>query len=163
MTKTMILYLPFDEVDFLSLIPVLNEHAVRNHLVAHPPFDEANIVEWIESKLACDRQPGCRVRVIMKDGVPVGWCGIQQDGSDFELAIVISQQSWGIGPSVFRMLRGWAREFGHAEVVIHLLETRPEYRFLTRMASRITQSQLLGRTFTSYRIPIFSPGPGPGM
>ena len=158
MTKTKILYLPFDEVDFRSLIPVLNEHAVRNHLVAHPPFDEANIVQWIESKLVCDRQPGCRVRVIMVEGAPVGWCGIQADGDDFELAIVISQQSWGLGPSVFRVLCSWAREFGHADVVIHLLETRPEYRFLTRMASQITHSRLMGRGFTTYRIPISSPG-----
>ncbi|RLU03630.1 MAG: N-acetyltransferase [Ketobacter sp.] len=157
---TKILYLPFDEVDSLELIPVLNEHAVRSHLVAHPPFDETNIVPWIESKLECDRLPGCRVRVIVMDGAPVGWCGIQPDGDEFELAVVIRQQSWGIGPSVFRVLRAWAREFGHEEVVIHLLETRPEYRFLTRMATKVSQSSLLGRAFTSYRIPISSPASG---
>ena len=149
-----ILYFPFDQIDALELIPVLNESSVRNHLVTHPRFDAANIFQWVESKRECDRLPGCCSRVIVMDGKPVGWCGIQPDADDFELAMVLSRACWGIGPSVFRTLCAWAGELGHSSVMIHLLETRPEYRFLARKAVAVGHRTMLGRRFNSYRIAV---------
>ena len=86
------------------------------------------------------------------DGKLEGWCGIQPDDHGFELAIVLSQRAWGLGIAVFRILMGWASEFGHTEVVFHLLGSRPKYRSLARMARKVHQSELLRRRFITYHL-----------
>lgn len=147
-------YIPFAQVDPLTLLPVLNESPIREHLVQHALFDADSVRGWAAGKAQADQQPGCRTRVILQAGHVVGWCGIQREGKDHELAIVLAQASWGCGPAVFRQLIAWAREFGHQEVVLHLLDSRREYRFLTRLATHTCRTRLLGRDFTTYRIAV---------
>ncbi|MDQ8205521.1 hypothetical protein [Pelagicoccus sp. SDUM812003] len=145
-------YRRFDEVDPAAFIALLNRAKIREHLVQHDPFDATSINIWIQEKLDVDATAGCRVRAITYQDALVGWCGIQANGDDFELAIVIDEQHWGIGKRVFQKLMLWARALGHSEVLIHFLHTRPEYRFLRRVASKVFESEWLGRTFTSYQL-----------
>ena len=98
--------------------------------------------------------PGCRIRAVYSEGALVGWCGIQQDNEDFEIAIVISPAVWGIGLSIFKALMAWSKELGHQEVVIHLLETRPVYKFLKRKAIKVKQTEMLGRSFMTYHLAV---------
>jgi len=79
-----------------------------------------------------------------------GWCGIQPDNNGFELAIVISQRFWGCGLSIFSTLMCWAKELKHKEVLFHLLDSRREYKMLSKMANKVHSTQLLGRCFTTY-------------
>ena len=116
----------------------------------HPPFDTTSLSQWIQSKIAIDQQPGCLVRAILADKELAGWCGIQPEGSTPELAIVIAAKFRGLGKLVFKDLMQWARELGHPQVEIHLLNTRREYRFLRRMAETVTQNELGGYSFTTY-------------
>lgn len=143
-------YLSFREVEPEDLIGVLNEDSLRVHLIDHPYFNANSIREWIEDKLDTDAKPGCRVRVVTVDGAIAGWCGIQPDDEGFELAIVISQAHWGVGLSIFKTLMSWASELGHEEVLFHLLDSRREYKALTKMATKVKQTELLGRQFTTY-------------
>ena len=122
--------------DFIS---VLNDEKIRNHLVAHDFFDSVTIREWVKEKTKHDNMSGCRIRAIIVDSKLAGWCGIQKDNENYEIAMVISKKYWGLGTLVFRDLRSWAKELGHNEVTVHLLETRPEYRF--RSGSKVGQSR----------------------
>lgn len=142
----------FGQVNPDDLIPVVNEQELRKHLVEHEPFNPASIRKWISDKLKVDSQEGCRVRAIYIDGVPAGWCGIQPDDTGYELAVVISRKFWGNGITIFKTLLGWAKELGHNEVVFHLLDSRPEYKVLNKMATKVYKTELLGRCFTSYCI-----------
>jgi len=142
----------FGQVNPDDLIPVVNEQELRKHLVEHEPFNPASIRTWISDKLKVDSQEGCRVRAIYIDGVPAGWCGIQPDDTGYELAVVISRKFWGNGITIFKTLLGWAKELGHNEVVFHLLDSRPEYKVLNKMATKVYKTELLGRCFTSYCI-----------
>ncbi|MBF5057380.1 hypothetical protein Y5W_02674 [Alcanivorax sp. 521-1] len=144
-------------VDSEDLLAVLNEAPLRKHLVDHACFDGDSVQEWVSEKRRLDALPGCRVRGILVDGKLAGWCGIQPDDHGFELAIVLSQRAWGLGIAVFRILMGWASEFGHEEVVFHLLGSRPEYRSLARMARKVHRSELLGRRFTTYHLLVARP------
>ena len=83
-----------------------------------------------------------------------GWCGIQKDNEKFELAIVISKSYWGTGPFIFKDLLSWAKEFGHQEVLIHLLETRREYRFLKRISTITHETKIFGKKFITYHIAV---------
>ncbi|MGH1487380.1 MAG: GNAT family N-acetyltransferase [Cellvibrionaceae bacterium] len=147
-------YLNFNQVDPKDLMAIVNEDSLRTHLVNHPHFDVASIQAWIEDKIETDAMQGCRVRVVSIEGALAGWCGIQPDDDGFEIAIVISQRFWGSGIPIFKTLMLWASEFGHKELLFHLLDTRREYKALAKMATKVHRTQLLGRNFTTYHLSV---------
>lgn len=147
-------YKSLQELDKTELLAILNKSKVRQHLVSHDEFDLASLEEWLAGKVAVDASTGCRVKGIVVDGCVAGWCGIQFENEAYELAVVLDEAYWGIGTAVFRELLEWVSEFGHSHVVLHLFNTRPEYRFLWKMASRVYQSTIFGQQYTSYQIKV---------
>ena len=145
-------YLKFNEIDPNQFIPILNENSIREHLIHYDQFDSQSIHEWVKGKVEEDSIPGCRVRAVLVDNALMGWCGIQKEEKHFEIAIVIAQSAWGIGLSIYRDMMGWVKELQHEEVVIHLLESRPEYEFLKRKSSKTYETNMLGRTFRTYHL-----------
>lgn len=137
-----------------ELIAVLNEDSLREHLIAHPYFDLANLQAWVESKAQLDELPGCRIRTVYMGESLAGWCGIQPDPRGFELAVVISERFRGLGLPLFKTLMNWAVEFGHKEVLFHLLDSRPEYKSLAKRASSVEKTEINGRYFTTYFISV---------
>lgn len=144
----------FAEVSAEAMASLLNEDSLRTHLIEHPYFDAETVQAWMDEKTAVDAEAGCRIRAVMVGGELAGWCGIQPDDEGVELAVVISQRYWGAGVAVFKVMLSWARELGHEHVRFHLLDSRRDYRALRAMASSVTESQMLGRTFTTYCIPV---------
>ncbi|MDM5062786.1 N-acetyltransferase [Aeromonas salmonicida] len=132
---------PFGDVRAEDFLPLVNDETVRKHLIDHPPFDAASVRAWMDGKIRIDMLPGCRVRALVIDGALVGWCGIQPDGEGVEIAI-------------FKEMMGWARSMGHREVLFHLLDTRPAYRFLARRSTRVKKTTLSGRGFTTYYLSV---------
>ncbi len=147
-------YRTFDQLNPDDFLPILNQSSLRTHLIDHQLFDQVSVRSWIDSKMAVDAEPGCRVRAVYWNDELVGWCGIQYEDNLWELAIVIEQRAWGIGKQLFKKLLNWASELGHKEVVIHLLETRRSYQFLQTMARKVETVELLGRNFTRYYLAI---------
>lgn len=147
-------FLCFNQVSPEDLMVVINEDSLRTHLIDHPYFDAISTQEWMEGKIKTDAVHGCRIRVVFIDGVLAGWCGIQPDDNGFELAIIISQKFWGFGISIFKTLMFWAKELGHKEVVFHLLESRPEYKALNKVSTKVYKTELSGRTFTTYHVSV---------
>jgi len=121
-------FIHFDKVNPEDFLPVVNEQALRKHLIDHASFDLISLREWMKEKAQTESLSGCRVRAIYIDGRLAGWCGIQPDDNGFELAIVISEKFWGFGISIFKTVMGWAKELGHKEILFHLLDSRPEYK-----------------------------------
>ncbi len=50
----------------------------------------------------------------------------------------------------------WAKDFNHKTVFIHFLYTRPEYKFLRKIAKNVSQSELYGSQFTTYELEVDS-------
>ncbi|MCG8673604.1 MAG: hypothetical protein MI867_29720, partial [Pseudomonadales bacterium] len=65
---------------------------------------------------------------------------------------VLDEEFWGMGVGIFKDVMKWASEFGHSEIVLHLLDTRPEYKFLSKMAFRVYKSTIFGQHYKSYAI-----------
>ncbi len=103
-------YEKMNDVNPDDFISVLNDEKIRSHLVAHDFFDSVTIREWVKEKTKYDDMPGCRLRAIIVDNKLAGWCGIQKDNENYEIAMVISKSYWGLGTLVFRDLRSWAKE-----------------------------------------------------
>lgn len=149
-----IIYVSFKDVNTYEWLKILNEQALRRHLVEHDIFNETSVNNWVKSKLDIDAMKGCRIRAIYIDKQLAGWCGIQPDNDSYELAIVLANQYWGAGISIFKTMMNWAKELGHDEVLFHLLDSRREYKALKKFTTKIKQSQLLSRNFVSYYISV---------
>ncbi len=119
----------------------------------HTAFTEQSAAAWLQEKRDLGARKGCWVRAVQHAGKLAGWCGIQPDAGRFELAIVLADAHWGIGPQVFRELMRQAKALGHPVVYVHLLHTRREYRFLQKRASRVFASELHGHHFITYELP----------
>lgn len=145
-------YTSLQDLDRRELLDVLNKEKIRKHLVSHDKFDEASLEEWLLDKVSVDSTKGCKVRGIRVNGAVAGWCGIQFENEVYELAIVLDEEFWGIGVSVFKDVMVWASELGHSHVVLHLYNTRSEYKFLRKMASRVYESTMFGQKYTSYEL-----------
>jgi len=147
-------FLCFNQVNPEHFLGVINEDSLRTHLIDHPYFDVASLQAWMEDKIKVDAVQGCRIRAVYIGGVLAGWCGIQPDDNGFELAIVISQKFWGFGIPIFKVLMCWANEIGHKEILFHLLGSRPEYKALNRISTKVHKTEQLGRCFTTYHVPV---------
>lgn len=145
-----ITYHPLDAFTPEEYLPVLNDKALRAHLIAHDLFDQDSVTAWLLDKTQQDQASNCRIRAIALKGQLVGWGGIQEEAGCHELALVLVPAAWGIGMRVYREMMLWAKDMGLNTVVIHLLETRPVYGFLKRKASKMSQTQILGRLFNTY-------------
>jgi hypothetical protein len=146
--------LRFNQVNPNEFMGIVNQDSLRTHLIDHPYFDETSLQTWMEEKVDTDAMHGCRIRAVYIGGVLAGWCGIQPDDNGFELAIVISQKFWGFGIPIFKRIMCWAKELGHKEILFHLLESRPEYKALNKMSTKVHKTELLGRCFTTYHVAI---------
>lgn len=137
-----------------DLIPLLNNHKIREHLIEHELFDESSAKDWIKSKIKVNSSQGCKVRAILIDKQLAGWCGIQLEDKKYEIAIVIDETYWGLGRTIFMDIMSWAKQLGHRTIYIHLLHTRPEYKFLRKISINVYISDLLGSKFTTYELAV---------
>lgn len=149
-----ITFVPFNQIRAEQLLPIVNDPTVRKHLIDHEIFTVQGLNQWITNKLALDSRDDCRIRAIYSDGVLAGWCGIQPDYNGVELAMVLSPKYWGLGANIFQTVIGWAKELGHQEVQLHLLDSRPDYKALLKRSTRVYKTKRLGRCFTSYAIAV---------
>ena len=147
-------YVKFDEIDPEELIPLLNRQKLRAHLIDHALFDRAMVESWIAGKNATDATCGCKVRAVLVNAQLAGWCGIQFEEGNYEMAIVLDERQWGVGIRIFQDMLLWAKGFNHKTVVIHLLHTRPDYKFLRKLATNVYQTKLHGSRFTTYEIDV---------
>lgn len=147
-------YVKLNEIDPVEFILLLNKQKIREHLIEHELFDESSVKEWLENKIEVDSTQGCKVRAIVIDKQLAGWCGIQEENKKYEIAVVIDEGYWGLGKIIFRDVMVWAKEQGHKTVYIHLLYTRPEYKFLRKISKKVYENELLGNKFTTYELEV---------
>lgn len=145
-------YINLSEVNITELLTLLNKEKVRKHLIDHESFSTEAVTLWVEEKNRMDSLQGCRVRAILIDKQLAGWCGIQHEEGNYEIAIVLDDAYWGAGKEIFRELVCWAKEFGHKTVFIHFFYTRPEYKFLRRISKNVFETKMLGSKFTTYEL-----------
>lgn len=147
-------YVKLDEVNPEDVLTLLNNHRIREHLIDHEMFDLDSVKAWIKEKTRMDSTRGCKVRGLISKNAVIGWCGIQLEQGQYEIAIVLDNTVWGIGKRVFIDMMGWAKALDHDEVLIHFHHTRPEYKFLRKISNEVFETELLGSQFTTYRLSV---------
>lgn len=147
-------YLRFNEINSSDFLPLLNSQKIRKHLIEHELFTIETLTAWMNSKIEVDATSGCRVRAIVFEGELAGWCGIQLEEGKYEIAIIIDDKFWGLGKKVFQDMMCWAKELDHDEVFIHFLHTRPDYKFLKKIARKVYGTELFSSKFTTYQLTV---------
>jgi len=147
-------YVKLNEANPADFLSFLNKQKIRAHLIKHKQFNLDSVMNWMNAKVEVDTLDGCRVRAIICNDQLAGWCGIQLEDGKYEIAIVIDDQYWGLGKTVFQDMMNWAKKFGHDEVFIHFLHTRPDYKFLQKLAKNIFKTDMLGSKFMTYQLAV---------
>lgn len=147
-------YVKFSAVSPHEFKLLLNKESTRKHLINYERFDLNSAKTWIQEKVEMDSIKGCKLRGIVIGSSLAGWCGIQVEDGQYEIAIVLDKAHWGIGKIVFYDMLLWAKKLGHTNVNIHFLHTRPEYKFLRKISSKVYKSKHYGREFTTYQLSV---------
>ena len=147
-------YVKLTDIHAEDFVPLLNNPKIRRHLIEHPQFDTESIQEWLNTKIAMDARAGCQIRAVFYRGRLVGWCGIQWENEQYEIAIILDPKRWGLGKRVFHDMMHWAKALGHEIISIHLLDTRPNSKFLRSIANEVLESQFLGHRFLTYQLSV---------
>ena len=151
----MLTYHTIDTSSTEEWLELLNSELVRKYLIQHPPFTTETLRNWLQNKIKIDQEPACRVRAIRSDEKLIGWCGIQVEAGDYELALVLSPKFWGHGREAMNQILIWAQELGHKQLLTHLPQTRPQTKALERLFGKpIRVSNIQGNVFNTYRIEI---------
>ena len=151
----MLTYHAIDSSPETEWIELLNSDLVRKHLIQHPQFTAESLKIWLDSKIKEDQKPGCIIRAIHSEGRLVGWCGIQYESCDYELALILSAKYWGHGREAINQVTKWAQERGHNQLLAHLPQTRPQVKALERLfGPPVGVTNIQGHIFNTYRINI---------
>ncbi|MEV0135785.1 GNAT family N-acetyltransferase [Dactylosporangium sp. NPDC050688] len=143
------------EVDPADLIELMNDPRVRRHMpLAVGRFGGEDCVAWVAAKEAMWRERGYGPWAFLVDGVFAGWGGLQPEGDDVDLALVLRPAFWGHGRAVAeRVLTEAFGPFGFDEVTVLLPPSRGTAAAVRRLGFRPDgQVEVAGRTFLRFRI-----------
>lgn len=143
------------EVPLEELAALFNHPAVRRHLpLAKGRFTEASCARFVRDKERMWETHGYGPWAFFVAGEFAGWGGLQPDGRDADLGIVLHRRFWGMGYALVReiLMRDGA-EVGESSMTVLLPPTRVRVRALGRMGFEPDgESVIDGERFIRYRL-----------
>lgn len=152
------------EIEFvrLSAVPVeqILAHMSDARLAAHMPllrgmhWDRQVAEGFVAAKEAAWARDGLGVWAILQDGHYVGWGGFQREGDDWDYALVLRPEAFGLGLRVTKQALAWARAVGRLESVTFLLPpSRRHLGALARMGAEAEgEVSYAGARFLKFRL-----------
>ena len=126
------------EIAVDEILALHRDAKVLRHLpLATGTFDAEACGRWLADKEAQWDRHGHGPWAIMVDGHFAGWGGLQREGDDADLALVMSPHYWGLGLPICReILRIGFEELGVESVTARLPASRTRTAGLGRMGFR---------------------------
>lgn len=121
-------------VDPAALIALMNDPRVRRHLpLARGVFGPEACAAFVAAKERIWHEHGFGPWAFYADGVLAGWGGLQPEGDDIDLGIVLHPDYWGLGPGLYARLAAEAfGTLGARSVTVLLPRTRKHTAALER-------------------------------
>ena len=156
------------EVSLEDLAELFNHSDVRRHLpLARGTFTADMCAAFVATKERMWADHGFGPWAFFVGGRFAGWGGLQPEGPDADLGIVLHPRFWGLGGVLAREVLARAfGQMGRESVTVLLPPSRTRVRALRRMGFENDGEVLLGQErFVRYRA--WNPdrrrrGPGPG-
>jgi len=124
-------------------------------------FDEAACIEWIKGKEDMWREQGYGPWAFFVDGEFAGWGGLQPEGGDHDLGLVLHPDHWGKGKLIYdEIIRRAFGEMGFESVTILLPLTRKRVKGVLQLGFVPDgEVEIEGKLFARFRL--HAPGATP--
>lgn len=138
-----------------SIIELMNDPAVRRHLpLARGQFGVSECGSFVAAKERMWEESGIGPWAFVLEGEFIGWGGLQPEGCDVDLGLVLRRTHWGAGPVLSRRILRYAFEELDVDSVIALLPpSRTRVAGLRRLGFREDGELLIeDQRFVRYRL-----------
>ncbi|MFN0178484.1 MAG: GNAT family N-acetyltransferase [Gemmatimonadales bacterium] len=148
-------FLRLSEVDPADLIALMNDPRVRRHLpLARGRFGPAECAGFVAAKERLWAEHGYGPWAVIIDGEFAGWGGLQPEGEDVDLGLVLRPKYWGCGRLLYERFVATAfAELRAPSVIILLPPSRARVSGIRRLGFRLDgEVELGGERFYRYRL-----------
>jgi ribosomal-protein-alanine N-acetyltransferase len=146
---------PLSAVDPADIIALMNHPGVRRHLpLAEGQFGAAECAAFVAGKEALWHRHGYGPWAFVIDGSFAGWGGLQPEGNDVDLALVLHPTYWGYGKTIYDHILARAfGELGLTSVTVLLPPSRGGAHAVKRLGfTPDGQTTISGQRFLRYRL-----------
>ena len=138
-----------------AIIDLMNDPAVRRHLpLAQGEFGVSECEHFVAVKERMWEESGFGPWAFVLDGEFIGWGGLQSEGGDVDVGLVLKREYWGAGPVLFRKILAYAfEELGIDSVTALLPRSRTRVAALHRLGFREEgETVIRDQRFVRYRL-----------
>jgi ribosomal-protein-alanine N-acetyltransferase len=138
-----------------ELIALMNLPGVRKHLpLARGEFGPSECAAFVAAKEAMWDEHGYGPWAFVIDGAFAGWGGLQPEGDDADLALILHPAFWGHGKAIYDQVIARAfGELGLTAVTILLPPSRGRAHAVQRLGfSPDGETTIHGERFLRYRL-----------
>lgn len=153
--QTAIELIRLSDVAAADIIELMNDEAVREHLpLMKEPFDVGTCATFVASKERMWATYGYGPWALVRGGEFVGWGGLQPEGGDADVGLILKRSAWGSGRDLLhRFLDFGFASLGLPSVIALLPPTRRSARPLMRMGFAVDgEVEIGGERFLRYRL-----------
>jgi ribosomal-protein-alanine N-acetyltransferase len=143
------------EVDPASIIDLMNHPLVRRHLpLARGRFGPTECARFIASKEAMWEEHGYGPWAFMIGGEFAGWGGIQCEGGEADIGLVLHPKHWGAGKVLYHRIVDFAfGDRGFSSVIALLPPSRTRVTGVLKLGFRADGELVIaGERFIRYRL-----------
>jgi RimJ/RimL family protein N-acetyltransferase len=143
------------EVGPAEIIALMNHPLVRREMpLTKDNFDETDCQHFIAGKEQLWTNHGYGPWAFVVDGKFAGWGGLQPEGADADLALVLHPDYWGLGKRLYDQIMHRAfGEMGFASVTILFPPSRTRIKGILRLGFVPDgELELYGERFIRYRL-----------
>lgn len=143
------------QVSSQAIIELMNQRAVRRHLpLARGHFGPSECERFIAAKERIWQENGYGPWAFVIDDEFIGWGGLQPEGDDVDVGLVLRQSHWGAGRVLYKKIIAYAfGELGPGSVIILLPPSRKRLSGIQRLGFRSDGELILeDERFLRYRL-----------
>jgi ribosomal-protein-alanine N-acetyltransferase len=131
-----------------------NPLVMRQMPLSDESFDDVACKEWIKWKEKMWEEHGYGPWAFILDGKFAGWGGLQPEGEDADLGLVLHPDYWGMGKMIYEeIIRRAFGEMGLESVTILFPPTRTRVKGILHLGFKPDgEVEFLGERFIRYRL-----------
>lgn len=157
MTQPKITFCPLSEVAPVEILHHMRDPKIATHLpLLTRRWQLSDVVEFVAVKEQDRVAHGIGHRAILCEGRYAGWGGLQKEGDDWDLGVVLRAEYFGLGLRVVRLLLEEAQKDPRIDAVTFLLPpSRRHLGALKRLGAQpLGDVHHEGMRFLKFKLPI---------
>jgi [ribosomal protein S5]-alanine N-acetyltransferase len=153
--RATVAFMRLGEVDKAAIIELMNHSLVRRHMpLARGDFGPAECDRFVAAKERLWEEHGYGPWAFIIDGELAGWGGIQPEGDEADVGLVLHPKYWGMGKVLYERLIAFAfGELGFSSVIALLPPSRTRISGVLKLGFRPDgEMTIAGERFIRYRL-----------